>query len=114
MLKSVLKILRKANGLTQKELAEELQVPQSSVSVWESGKSEPNIEGLKKLSDYYKVTIDYLLELTPNKKEIIQIKNLSDLSDGVKELLTLYQKLSEEKREELLEIAKMYAKKENK
>ncbi|MDG4969493.1 helix-turn-helix domain-containing protein [Lactococcus lactis] len=56
-----LKTLRKINGLTQKELAEKLKIKQNSYSDWENGKSEPNIEMLVRIADYFDVSIDYLL-----------------------------------------------------
>ncbi|MFQ6367189.1 helix-turn-helix domain-containing protein [Lactococcus lactis] len=56
-----LKTLRKINGLTQKELAEKLKIKQNSYSDWENGKSEPNIEMLVRISDYFDVSLDYLM-----------------------------------------------------
>jgi transcriptional regulator with XRE-family HTH domain len=56
-----LKTLRKINGLTQKELAEKLKIKQNSHSDWENGKSEPNIEMLVRIADYFDVSLDYLL-----------------------------------------------------
>ena len=56
-----LKTLRKINGLTQKELAEKLKIKQNSYSDWENGKSEPNIEMLVRIADYFDVSLDYLL-----------------------------------------------------
>ncbi|WP_272938650.1 helix-turn-helix domain-containing protein [Lactococcus lactis] len=56
-----LKTLRKINGLTQKELAEKLKIKQNSYSDWENGKSEPNIEMLVRIADYFDVSLDYLM-----------------------------------------------------
>lgn len=56
-----LKTLRKINGLTQKELAEKLKIKQNLYSDWENGKSEPNIEMLVRISDYFDVSLDYLM-----------------------------------------------------
>lgn len=53
-----LKTLRKINGLTQKELAEKLKIKQNSYSDWENGKSEPNIEMLVRIADYFDVSLD--------------------------------------------------------
>lgn len=63
-----LKTLRKINGLTQKELAEEVGVQQGAINKWESKQTEPNIEKLVKLADYFDVSVDYLLGR--KKKEI--------------------------------------------
>ena len=53
--------LRKQNKMTQKELAAHLQIADSTLSYWEMGKYEPNHEALKKLSEFFHVSIDYLL-----------------------------------------------------
>ena len=56
-----LQILRKQKGITQEELAEALYVSRTAISKWESGRGYPNIESLKALAKFYKVTIDELL-----------------------------------------------------
>lgn len=56
-----LKILRKKNKLTQDELGELLSVSGKTVSSWEKGRSEPKIDILIRLSDYFNVTIDELI-----------------------------------------------------
>ena len=54
--------LRKANNLTQEELAEKLNVSRQSVSKWESGQTIPELEKLIALSEVFQVTTDYLLK----------------------------------------------------
>ncbi|MBQ5897153.1 MAG: helix-turn-helix transcriptional regulator [Oscillospiraceae bacterium] len=54
----MLKILRKKNRITQKELAEALHISQTSVSKYERGESEPDLEMIIKMSDFFGVTID--------------------------------------------------------
>lgn len=56
-----IKDLMKGEKLTQVTLASAIGVGQSSVSDWLNAKSEPSIENLWKLSDYFDVTIDYLV-----------------------------------------------------
>ncbi|MDG4982873.1 helix-turn-helix domain-containing protein [Lactococcus lactis] len=56
-----LKTLRKINGLTQKELAENVGVQQGAINKWESGKTEPNIEMLVRLAECFDVSLDYLM-----------------------------------------------------
>ena len=53
--------LRKQRGLTQEELAEVLFVSRTAISKWESGRGYPNIDSLKAISKFFKVTIDELL-----------------------------------------------------
>ena len=59
---SFLAALRRANGMTQKELAVKLNVSDKAVSRWETGKNYPDIETLQKLSEIFDTTIDDLLQ----------------------------------------------------
>ena len=53
--------LRKKEGLTQEELAQELYVSRTAISKWESGRGYPNIDSLKQISAYFAVSLDDLL-----------------------------------------------------
>lgn len=59
--KDILKSLRKEKRLTQKEVAHELNVSPDSIYNWERGRSEPSIDDLINLADFFNVTIDYLV-----------------------------------------------------
>lgn len=54
--------LRKANDMTQEQLAEKLDVSRQSVSKWESGQATPDLEKIVALSAVFNVTTDYLLK----------------------------------------------------
>ena len=56
-----LKKLRKARGLSQEQLADQLNVSRQAISKWELGESIPDTENLILLSKFYGVSIDYLL-----------------------------------------------------
>lgn len=53
--------LRKTAGLTQADLAQQLNYSDKAVSKWERGESMPDVAVLKQLADLYGVTVDYLL-----------------------------------------------------
>lgn len=53
--------LRKEKGLSQLELAEELNVTRQAVSRWETGAAVPMVDTLVQLSKLYGVTVDDLL-----------------------------------------------------
>ncbi|MCL2366532.1 MAG: helix-turn-helix domain-containing protein [Oscillospiraceae bacterium] len=57
-----IKELRKKHGMTQKELATQLQIADSTLSYWEMGKYEPDNETLIELSRFFNVPIDYILD----------------------------------------------------
>ena len=56
-----LKETRKACSLTQKQVATALNVVESCYANWEQGRTEPNIEMLRKLSEILKINIDDLI-----------------------------------------------------
>lgn len=59
--KERLKTLRTERRIYQREVAEHLGITLRSYQSYESGESEPNLERLKALADYFGVTTDYLL-----------------------------------------------------
>lgn len=54
--------LRKKNGWSQEELAEQMDVTRQSVSKWESAQSIPDLEKMIRLSELFGVSTDYLLK----------------------------------------------------
>lgn len=56
-----LRELREERGLTQSSLAKELLIDQRSLSFYEIGKYEPNLDTLKRMSYFFNVSTDYLL-----------------------------------------------------
>ena len=56
-----LKEIRLARGMTQKDVADYCGVSQSSLSLYESGICEPNLETLRKLATVLECTIDELV-----------------------------------------------------
>lgn len=67
MLGDRLKELREDNDYKQDYIAEILKISRSSYANYENNRTEPPIEVLKKLSKFYNVSIDYLLEITDIK-----------------------------------------------
>ena len=62
MLGEKLKLYREKNNMTQKEVAEILNVEPGTISKYELGLTEPNIESIKKLAEIFNVTTDELLK----------------------------------------------------
>lgn len=58
---NILKELRKEKGLTQRELAKLLNISNSSLAMYETDKREPDFELVKKIAEFFDVTMDYLL-----------------------------------------------------
>lgn len=63
-----LRDLREDNDLTQRELADHLGCSQRSYSDYENGKTRVPPDVLIELSKFYGTSVDYLLDLTDEKK----------------------------------------------
>ncbi len=61
-----LKELRKSRKITQQKLAIDLNLNQNTISRYENEEREADYRTLIALADYFKVSIDYLLERTDN------------------------------------------------
>lgn len=55
-------LLRRQNGWSQEELADQLNVSRQAVSKWEGGMSIPDLDKILKLSALFEVSTDYLLK----------------------------------------------------
>jgi len=64
--------LRKANGLSQDELSEQLNISRQSISKWESGQAMPELDKIVKLAEIFSVSTDYLL--LPNETDELKLK----------------------------------------
>lgn len=62
MLSEKIYTLRRKSGLSQEQLAEILGVSRQAISKWEGGLSVPESEKLIAISEYFHVTVDYLLK----------------------------------------------------
>ena len=63
-----IKDLREDNDITQKTIAQFLNMSQNGYSQYETNTNKIPVEILKKLAIYYNTSIDYLVELTDEKK----------------------------------------------
>ena len=63
-----LRDLREDNDITQNALAEHLHIRQNTYSQYENGQRQVPVEVLIALSAYYCTSVDYILELTNEKK----------------------------------------------
>lgn len=57
--------LRKAQGLSQEELAGRLSVTRQTISKWELDQSTPELALLAQISDIFGITTDYLIKDAP-------------------------------------------------
>ena len=63
-----LKIIRKQKKYSQLKVAMDLNISREALSYYENGKRNPDLQLLRTLSDYFNVSIDFLIngkEFTP-------------------------------------------------
>jgi DNA-binding helix-turn-helix protein len=89
--------LRKEKGISQVALAMELNVSQKTISSYESGKNQPNVDILKKLASYFGTSVDYIIEHTDIKQPLNKLLDTT-LTSREGELLNLFRDLTEEKK----------------
>lgn len=61
---SRLKQLRAERDLLQKELADKVDIPRSTIAAWESGNRTPELGSAQALADFFEVSLDYLMART--------------------------------------------------
>ena len=66
---SKLKKARADTGFTQREVAREVNMHPSTIANYELGRTEPDLESLGILADFYQVSVDWLLGTKGGKKE---------------------------------------------
>ena len=71
-----IKLLRTAHNLSQVQLAQKLDVSKQTVSNWENNNILPSVDMLMKISQFFSVSTDYLLEL--DSRSYIEITGLSE------------------------------------
>lgn len=80
MLNKKIKELRLRQSLTQDELAKELNISPSTVSMYENNAREPDLTTLINIAKFFNVTTDYLLGLSDNL--YFDIKEPTDFSSN--------------------------------
>ena len=77
MMGDVIASIRKEKGMTQKELADQLNITDKAVSKWERSLSSPDIRTIKKLAEVFDVSIEELMgEVAETAENENKTKNL--------------------------------------
>lgn len=86
---------RKDKNMTQKELAETLEISPTRLNYWEKGKAEPDVHYIFKLCDALGVSGDWLLGISDEKKPVAdkgnELERLRDLV--IKKVMSLDENL---------------------
>lgn len=76
MFGDIIKNLRKAHNFSQVQLAQKLDVSKQTVSNWENNNILPSIDMLIRISRFFSVSTDYLLEL--DSRHYIEVTDLTE------------------------------------
>lgn len=94
-----IKDLRNKKGLTQSDLAKLLNVSDRTIGYYENGQRDPDTNTLKILSEYFDVSVDYLLCLTDFRTPADRI---SQAIGTDKELLEFWEETKDRENVQLL------------
>lgn len=89
--------LRKEKKLTQKELAEKINVSDKAVSRWETGKGYPDVTSLLSLSEYFDVSVN---ELLAGKR--LTVENIRETAD--ENLISVFEQVQKNKKQQNLQV----------
>lgn len=89
--------LRKEKKLTQKELAEKINVSDKAVSRWETGKGYPDVTSLVSLSEYFDVSVN---ELLAGKR--LTVENIRETAD--ENLISVFEQVQKNKKQQNLQV----------
>lgn len=111
-IKDTLRRLRKEKiGYTQQQVADYLQISRSTYTYYETGKTEPDLENIKKLAKLFGVSVEELLDDAPSTKEIRSPSFLHNqwtseafLTKDEKRLIQMYRHSPEEVRQKIDEL----------
>ena len=104
-----LRELRKEINKTQQNMADYLKITQQAYATYENGKAQPPLDIASRLADYFKVSVDYLLERTDDPQIYVDPPELPDvyyrlgaearkrgiLPEDAEKIIELYQKYKE-------------------
>lgn len=86
--------LLQKNGVTAYKVSKETGVTQSTLSDWKRGRSTPKSDNMKKIADYFGVSVDYLMTGKDEPKQKAPELTARDERDIAKDLNNIMQKLT--------------------
>lgn len=95
----ILRELAEERNLTQKQLAVDMGIPASTIGGYFQGVSEPDLDVVRRLAEYFDCSVDYMLE----------IKSKAVLDRSEDELLRVFRAIPAEQRPLYIELGKTIA-----
>ena len=97
-LQEKIKELRINRGISQKKLADDIGVAQSSVNYWEKGQRTPSVDAAQKLADYFNVSLDELYDINDTQKSPHTPSEVVNFVTGGSELTKLIEDIMNQKQ----------------
>lgn len=102
-MKERIKALCKSKGVSMNKLEQDLNFGTGYIS--KLGKSTPNAKKIQVIADYFNVSVDYLMTGIENSQA-----PSPSMSGKYIELITLYEKLTDEQKDHVFNMIKLFAK----
>lgn len=96
------KSLRNAKGLTQDQLSEKLDISRATIANYETGRRIPQMKELKKMSEFFGVTLDYW--------NIASSDDVSDILARARNIFESKEVSDDEKEKLFIELSRLYFK----
>ncbi len=100
-----LKNIRESKGFTQIQAAKALEISNVVLNRYEKNERRPDAEMLKRIAEFYNISVDYILGLTSNPNE----SSITDLEEFIKNNDIKYcgEPVDKEDKENLLDFMKL-------
>ena len=82
-----IKELRKKKNISQREFAKIIGAAPNTVCNWENGNREPDNDTLKRIADYFNVTVDYLLGRDTPKSDDLTPEEQLDVARQIDDII---------------------------
>lgn len=109
-----LRMLRKQTGVTQKEIAQSLNIDRSTYAYYETDKTNPDLNTLRRMANIFHVSTDYLLGIDMPSVHTASVRDrgpeaptvsegtLSALPEDERVFILLYRQLDTKQKENLV------------
>ena len=94
-----IRTMRKSRGLTQEDLAKAIGQSASSITMYETGRREPDFETLESLADIFNIPLAYLVSNNSSTEYIPRTEESRTLAKGIDQL-------PKEQREQALSVVR--------
>lgn len=102
-----LRELRKQNGLTMKQLGDKAGLAESTISLYENGKRQPDQGTMLFFANFFGVSVDYLLGRDSDEEQLDQVSDrmkrflheVQDMDDSEIELVSMFLEQVKKRRE---------------